>query len=90
MTSSRDVEGNSYTYKYDSQNRHNLIEIGYSDKTTMAMTYFGKEKHENIRTVKDRDGTQTGYDYQYDNSDRGHLAITVRVKGSDSKSHLYE
>jgi YD repeat-containing protein len=85
LISSKDVEGNAYTYKYDTQNRHNLTEIGYSDKTNMAMSYYSRDKHENIKSVKDRDGTLTEYDYQYDKSDRGHIAVTVRVKGTDTK-----
>ena len=38
LTRSQDVDGNVYTYKYDK--RHNMIEIGYQDKTTLAMTYY--------------------------------------------------
>jgi YD repeat-containing protein len=86
LVASKDVDGNAYTYKYDSQKRHNMIEIGYSDKTTMAMTYFGKDKFENIKSVKDRDGTLTEYDYINDKSDKGHYSVSVNVKGSDGKT----
>lgn len=82
---SKDVDGNIYTYKYDSQGRHNMVEIGYNDKTTMAMTYYGKDKHENVKSVKDRDGTLTEYSYEADSSDAGHFIVAVNVKGSEGK-----
>lgn len=81
---SKDVDGNFYTYKYDTAGRHNMIEIGYSDKTTMAMSYYGRDKQENIKTVKDRDGTVTEYGYL--NSSADNYAVTVAVKGADGKA----
>lgn len=85
LVSSKDVDGNVYTYKYDSERRHNMVEIGYSDKTTMAMAYYGRDKHEHIKSVKDRDGTVTEYGYDKDASDPGHFAVSVNVKGADGK-----
>ena len=82
LTSSRDVDGNSYTYKYDSGGRHNLASIGYSDKTTMDISYYGRDKHENVKSVKDRDGTLSEYDYKEKNNTIG---ITTSVKGPDGK-----
>lgn len=83
LISSTDVDKNTFTYKYDSQGRHNLIEIGYSDKTTMAVQYYGKDKFESVKSIKDRDGTVTTYDYPTENKDR--YTVTVKVKGADGK-----
>jgi YD repeat-containing protein len=85
MISSKDVDSNTYTYKYDSQGHHNMIEIGYSDKTTMAMSYYGSEKQENVKSVKDRDGTLTEYGYQADPADPAHTIAKVTVKTADGK-----
>ncbi len=82
---SRDVDGNSYTFKYDSQNRHNLIEVGYSDKTTMVMTYYGRDKYEHIKSVKDRDGTLTEYTYTMDPRDSGHYTAMAMIKDNTGK-----
>ena len=41
----------------DGGHRHNMVEIGYSDKTTMDIEYFGRDKQESVKAVKDRDGT---------------------------------
>lgn len=86
LVSSKDVDGNSYTYKYSADKRHNMIEIGYSDKTTMAMSFFGRDKFENIKSVKDRDGTVTDYGYETAANDKGHTSVSVNVKGNDGKS----
>jgi len=83
---SKDTDGNVYTYKYDSEKYHNMVEIGYSDKTTMAMSYYNKDKHQNIKSVKDRDGTVTEYEYDRDSGDGGHSSVTVKMKDSDGKS----
>ena len=85
LTFSKDVDGNAYSYKYDSQSRHNLVEIQYSDKSTMTMAYFGMDKHENIKSVKDRDGTLVQYSFDEDPSDPGHLTVGSTAKGSDGK-----
>ena len=81
---SKDVDSNIFTFKYDGS-RHDLLEIGYSDKTTQAITYYPLEQHENVKSVKERDGTLTEYAYNIDASDRGHYTVSVNVKGSDNK-----
>lgn len=83
---SKDTDGNVYTYKYDSEKYHNMVEIGYSDKTTMAMSYYNKDKHQNVKSVKDRDGTVTEYEYDRDSGDAGHSTVTVKMKDSDGKN----
>lgn len=80
---SKDGNGNVYTFKYD--NRHNMLEIVFSDKTTQVMAYYGMDKNENVKSLKDRDGTLTEYQYDHDSADRGHFWIAVTTKGSDGK-----
>ncbi|MEK6705928.1 MAG: DUF6531 domain-containing protein [Bdellovibrionota bacterium] len=85
LVSSRDVDGNMYTYKYDSKRRHNMVEIGYSDKTTMVTSYYDIDKKENVKSVKDRDGTLTEYIYDTDKSDRGHFTVATKMKDNSGK-----
>jgi YD repeat-containing protein len=85
LIASKDVDGNAYTFKYSSDKRHNMVEIGYSDKTAMQVAYYGRDKQENVRSVKDRDGTLTEYGYEASKSDAGHTGVTVTVKGSDGQ-----
>lgn len=63
LVESKDVDGHVYTYAYDTQGKHNLVKVGYSDGTSMKVEYWGKEKFENVKSVTDRDGTLTQYDY---------------------------
>lgn len=85
LTWAKDVEGNIYTYKYDKDKRHNMVEIGYPDHTSMELSYYPRAQFENVRTVKDRDGTLTEYKYDIDSADHGHYTVSVDVKGSDGK-----
>jgi len=82
---SKDVDGNLYTYKYSTDKRHNMTEIGYGDKTTLAISYYDRKLHENVKSQKDRDGTVTEYVYTVDPKDKGHTAVAVKVKGPDGK-----
>lgn len=88
---SKDVDGNVYQYAYgnakkgDGGTRHNMVEIAYSDKTTMAIEYHGRDKQESVKLVKDRDGTATAYAYDSDPADKSHYWVAVGVKGSDGK-----
>ncbi|MCM2276619.1 MAG: DUF6531 domain-containing protein [Oligoflexia bacterium] len=86
LISSKDVDGNSYAYSYDNVGRHNMVKIAYSDKTTMEMVYHDKSLNENIKSVKDRDGTVSEYAYAKDAADPGHFSVSVTVKGSDAKT----
>lgn len=91
LISSKDVDGNAYTYQYgnarkgDSGRRHNMVQVGYSDKTTMDVEYYGQEKLESVKSVKDRDGTLTSYAYEFDGADKGHTVVSVNVKGAEGK-----
>lgn len=86
LASSKDVDGNLYTFKYSADRHHNMTEIGYSDKTTMAIDYYPFAQHENVKMVKERDGTATDYAYDLDAGERGHFAVSTTVKGSDHKT----
>jgi YD repeat-containing protein len=79
---SKNSTGETYTFKYDK--RHNMLEIGYADKSSMQMTYYPKEQFENIKTVKDKDGSMTEYGYERD-AGAGSIAIKVKVKNKDGK-----
>jgi YD repeat-containing protein len=92
LTKSHDVNNNVYTFKYDRAPVYqpvpvvpNMIEIGYSDKTTMQMSYYPVKQLESVKTVKERDGTLTEYTYTRDNGDKGHFSVAVSVKGADGK-----
>ena len=91
LIESKDVDGNLYTYKYSSDGRHNLVEIGYSDKTTLSITYYGIDKRENVKSIKDRDNTVTNYDYKFDGDN--HLTVTVKISSEEGKllsTNVYE
>jgi YD repeat-containing protein len=81
----KDSDKNVYTYKYDSNKRHNMVEIGYPDKTTMKLVYYPRAQYENVKSVKDRDGTITEYKYDIDSSNKRHYTVSVAVKSADHK-----
>lgn len=85
---SRDVDGNSYDFAYDGNGRHNLTKIAYTDTTTMEITYYDKDIAENVRSVKDRDGTVTRYAYdgRQLNEQESTLQVTINVFEADSSS----
>ena len=85
MTTSRDTDGNSYTYKFSSDKRHNLIEIGYGDKTTMQVAYYGRDKYENVKSVKDRDNSVTEYTYDKVPGEKNSLKVGVVLKSSEGR-----
>ncbi len=85
LVTSKDVDGNVYAFKYSGDKRHNLVEIGYADKTTLQIAYYGRDKFENVKSVKDRDGTSTEYAYETRGKEPGFLGVAVNVKGSDGK-----
>ncbi|MFZ9595577.1 MAG: DUF6531 domain-containing protein [Bdellovibrionia bacterium] len=85
LVKSVDVDGHAFTYKYDSQGRHNLLEIGYSDNTKMTVAYYPMAQLESVKSVKDRDGTITEYEYPSDSSDKERYTVQFKVKGTDGK-----
>ncbi len=80
LIQTRDVDGNSYSFSYDGQGRHNMTEITYADKTTMSVGYYGIDKQENVRSIKDRDGTVTDYEYSVPSGGSGPLSVSVLVR----------
>jgi hypothetical protein len=83
LIESKDTVGNTYGYKYSSDKRHNLIEIGYSDKKKMSISYYGRDKNENVKSVKETDGGLTEYSYDNDSKDKGHFTVGAVTKGPD-------
>lgn len=83
---SKDVDGIENTFSYDPAGRHNLIKIGHADGTTQEIAYYPREAHENVQSVKDRDGTVTSYTYDTDKQDQGHLTVGVSVKAADGRA----
>ncbi len=85
LVMSKDVGGNTYTYRYTDDSRHNLLEIGYADGTKMQIAYHGREQNENVKSIRDRDGTQTEYNYVNAAGDKELLKVAVAVKDKSGK-----
>jgi YD repeat-containing protein len=83
LVKSTDVDGRAYRYTYDLQNRHNMTGIHYSDGTDVKVTYYPLDEYENVKELKDRDGTL--YVYQYDRSIKDHYGATVTETDTDRK-----
>ncbi len=92
---SKDTEGNIYKYKYDAL--YNMTEIEYNDAekdkksgkvtkeaTKMSMTYYPSSEHDNIKSVKERDGTLTEYFYKIDANDKGHFTVESKLTFADA------
>lgn len=85
LVSSKDMDGNVYEYRYSDDNRHNMVQIRYSDKTTMDIAYYGRDKQENVKSIKDRDGSVTEYSYVESPSDKNRYSVSLAVKGKDGR-----
>ena len=81
----KDSYGNEYNFKYTTDGRNFITEIGYSDKTSMQIAYFGADKGDGVKTVKDRDGSVTEYEYMRTAADPDHFSVSYRVKSPDEK-----
>lgn len=93
MIYSKDTDGNAFTFKYSNDKRHNLTEIGYADKSTLQVGYYGRDKLENVKSVKDRDGTYTEYTYDKVAGEKNSLKVGVTIKGTEGRvvsSSVYE
>lgn len=62
LVESKDIEGNVYKYKYDTD--YNMSEIGYADGTKMSITYTKRQKF--VEEIVDRNGNSTKYEYGED------------------------
>jgi YD repeat-containing protein len=85
LIESVDVEGGRFLYTYDTARRHNLKQITYADGTTMKIEYFGREQHENVASVTERDGSRTEYAYTVDPSDKDHFTVKTTDRTSDGE-----
>ncbi|MBI2605480.1 MAG: RHS repeat protein [Deltaproteobacteria bacterium] len=91
LVSSKDTDGNVYAYRYSTNGRHNLVEIKYNDAapgheaTTLQLGYHDLSKCENVKWVKDRDGTLTQYDYAGECNGGMEHTTTTLTKGADGK-----
>jgi YD repeat-containing protein len=91
LVQSKDVDGNVYVYHYgdgkkgDGGRRHNMVGIDYTDKTAMLIEYYGRDKQESVKLVKDRDGTSTHYAYETNPADKNNYWVSTSVKGADGK-----
>jgi len=81
----KDSDGQVYEYKYSSNGRHNLVEVKYSDKTTMQIGYFEVNKGEGVKWVKERDGSLTEYEYGGEGPAGLHYFTVVKTRGTDGK-----
>lgn len=82
---SKDAEGNVYEYKYSANGRHNLVEVKYTDKTTLQVGYNEVNKNETVKWVKDRDGSLMEYGYTGEGPGGASYSTTVVTKGADGK-----
>src|SRR5439155_12959188 len=67
--------------------------IAYDDSTTMEMTYWGPDKLDSIKSVKERDDTATYYDYEFGPANEDHYKVTATVKdatGDQRSTSSYE
>jgi len=83
LVQSIDADKNTYSYKYDSD--HNMTEIGYSDKTRMQVSYHGRDKFQNVKSIRDRDGILTEYDYSFEGGNRNNVTVSIQVKDKGGK-----
>lgn len=93
LVQSKDVDGNIYQYDYSSDKRHNLTKIKYSDNTSMDIEYYGRDKFENVKRIKDRDGSVSEYGYDYAGLDQGNYKVSTVLRdksGNKISSTSYE
>lgn len=86
LVQSTDVQGHTYKYVYTADNRHNMIGIHYSDGTDLRVAYYPIDESENVKEIKDRDGTL--WQYEYDRSVKDQYGVKVTVTAPDKKVSL--
>ena len=86
LVSVKDADGKTFEYKYSSDERFNLVEIKFPDKTSIQIGYYPVDKGETVKWQKERDGSQTEYTY---GGDAGAFAMHywtgTASKGPDGK-----
>ncbi|NDD90907.1 hypothetical protein EBZ37_02315 [bacterium] len=86
LEESKDAKGTVHKYRYTTDGYNNLTEVLYDDKTTVKVSYYGNDKFQSVKTLKERDGTLNEYDYVLDPRDPSHLTSSVTVKDSEGKT----
>lgn len=85
----RGFDNESFQYSYSTDSRHFLTLVGYQDKTTMQMAYYGADQLDNVKSVKDREGIFTEYSYsKVPNEALKNLRVTVAVKAPGAQSSI--
>jgi YD repeat-containing protein len=59
------------------------VEVAYSDNSTLQIAYYGRDQLENVKSVRERDGTLTSYAYKQNGESQ--LAVDVNVKNKEGK-----
>lgn len=84
---SKDTSGSVYTYHYDSL--HNMVRIGYPDKTAEEITYWptSSDGQGGVRSVKSQNGVLVEYNYWQDPKDKeGHYRTDVKTTYTSGKT----
>jgi len=89
LTKSNDPNGNYYNYEYDGN--HNLTRIGYIDDSSMRIEYVSAANGD-VKSVAERSGEKTLYEYRSDPADAGHTwtRVTSISEGGRPSSREYE
>ncbi len=83
----KDAGGIENTFKYSDDSFVNLIEIGYlqnldakGQPKKMSITYYGKDKNMNTKSVSNIDGTINLYDYMKDPKNPNYYGVSVLLR----------
>jgi len=80
LIESKDVQGNTYKYSYDSN--HNMNAVTYTDGSKMTVDYT--KKTQLVSKVKNRNGESTAYKYESNPKNPDHHYWTTVTKTSTS------
>ena len=85
LLESKDVAGNIFKYKYDSN--HNMIGVGYADGSKMEVGY--EQKTQFVSSIKNRHGVKVKYEYGADSKKPDfHYWTKVAKKGFGGKDSV--
>ncbi|MBN21622.1 MAG: hypothetical protein CL678_10085 [Bdellovibrionaceae bacterium] len=85
LVKSRDSEGGVFGFEYSKDGRFNLTKIIYTDGSYEEIKYHPKSLYEHVKSVKDRDGVLTSYQYEFDKKQRGHFKVDVDIKNKKGR-----
>ena len=89
----KDPAKNEYWFEYDKEGTHDLTKIKYSDKTFYAVEYYGPDKKSNVKSLTERDGLKSVYDYEpIKGAGKNDLRVTVKIleSGKVASTSKYE